>query len=147
MLRFVAAACGFGLAAVAVAVSVKAAIPVSTIQRWQEAAQDVVGISVLSIDQVVSTRAYADLRPDGSVTTFNITLKAKIDVVYRSTSGLSPNTTIIVQYGARRYKPVSPPDGNYGVILDIGQKAKVYLKKKADSSFELACDIGCLETL
>ena len=127
--------------------SVWAAVPISTIQRWQEAAPEVVGITVLSVDQISSTRPYVELRPEGSVTTLNLSVNAKVDVVHRTASGLAPETTIVIQYSARRYKPVSPPDGNYGVILDISQKAKAYLKKKAENTYELACDVGCLETL
>jgi hypothetical protein len=147
MLKSVAAVFRLGVFVLVAGGSVWAAVPISTIQRWREAAPDVVGITVLSVDQVSSTRPYVELRPEGAVTTFKLTVNAKIDVVHRTASELVPGATIVIQYSARRYKPVSPPDGNYGVILDMGQKAKAYVKKKAENAYELACDVGCLETL
>jgi hypothetical protein len=147
MLKSAVAVYGLGFFVLAAGGSVWAAVPITTIQRWQEAAPEVVGITVLSVDQVSRTLPYHNLRPDGSVTTIDFTLKARVDIVHRTISGLAPGSTIAIQYSARRYEPISPPDGNYGTILQIDGKAKAYLKKRADDTYELSCDVGCLETL
>jgi len=151
MFKSAIAICEVGFFVFAAGGFVLAAVPNSTVQRWQEAATDVVSITVLLVDQTSSTKPYKPpydkLSPDGSVTTFDLSVTARVDVVHRSASALTPQTTIIVQYGARRYKPAPPPGGDYGVILETGQKAKAYLKKKDGNTYQLAGDIGCLEKL
>jgi hypothetical protein len=138
------AICEIGLFVIAAGNFVLAAVPISTIQSWRDAATDVVSITVLSVDQKTSTKPYGG--PDGSVTTYDISLTARVDVVDRSANGLTPQTTIIVHYDAQYYEPVPPPGGNYGTILKINQKAKAYLKKNGNE-YRLAGSIGCLEKL
>jgi hypothetical protein len=108
------AICEIGLFVIAAGNFVLAAVPISTIQSWRDAATDVVSITVLSIDQKTSTKPYGG--PGGSVTTYDISLTARVDVVDRSANGLTPQTTIIVHYDAQYYEPVPPPGGNYGTI-------------------------------
>jgi hypothetical protein len=136
--------CEIGFFLIAAGNFVLAAVPISTIQSWRDAATDVVSITVLSVDQKTSTKPYSG--PDGSVTTYDISLTARVDAVDRSANALTPQTTIIVHYNAQYYEPVPPPGGNYGTILKINQKAKAYLKKDGNE-YRLAGSIGCLEKL
>jgi hypothetical protein len=143
MFKTATAICAIGFFAAAGSF-VWAAVPVTTIQSWRDAATDVVSITVLSVDQKTSTIGTVDR----SATTYDISLTARVDVVDRSSNDLTPQTKIIVHYGAQYYEGSNPPPpgGNYGTILKIGQKAKAYLKKNGNE-YRLAGDIGCLEKL
>jgi hypothetical protein len=147
MFGWTTAVCGLGFLALASSGSVWAAVPINTVRRWQESAPEAVSITVLSVNKASSTRPYVELRPNGSVTTLDIAVNARVDLVHRTESGLAPQEIIIIRYHARRYEPVSPPGGNYGLTLNVGQRAKAYLRKTSDNTFELAYDAGCLEPL
>jgi hypothetical protein len=144
MFKSAIAICAIGFFVIAAGSFVLAAPAPSTIQSWRDAATDVVSITVLSVDQKTSTKPLVG--SDGSVTTYDISLTARVDVVDRSANALTPQATIIVHYGAQYYEGFTPVGGNYGTILKIGQKAKAYLKKNGNE-YRLAGDIGCLERL
>jgi hypothetical protein len=122
---------------------VRAAVPANVIKAWQDNAPESVDITVQSVEKTSRARIY-DAVPGGSVTTTNVTLRAKIDVVRRSASNLTPGTEIVVRYVVQHYDPAAPPDGNYGIILSPQDSATAYLKKASDGTFELDCVFGCL---
>ena len=127
-----------------------AAVPWRVIEEWRDKAQEVVDITVISVQTVPLMRP-SEMCSGGSETTTKVTLTAQVDVVHRTTTGLTRGATIILQYAARRYDPPTlgciPPDGNYGVFLGIGERATAYLKKVDENAFELAGDVGCLVKL
>jgi hypothetical protein len=145
LLRSAIALCEVGFFVIAASSFVWAAVPMSTIQGWRDSATDVVGITVLSVDQRTVTKPLSG--PDGSVTTYDISLTARVEAVDKSANALTPQTTIIVHYGAQYYEGITPVGANYGTILKVREKAKAYLKKKEGNIFELAGPIGCLERL
>jgi hypothetical protein len=122
---------------------VRAAVPANVIKGWQDNAPESMDITVQSVEKSSTARAYNAV-PGGSVTTIDVTLHAKIDVVRRSASDLTPGKEIVVRYVVQHYDPVAPPDGNYGIILSPQDHATAYLKKVSDGSFELNCIFGCL---
>jgi hypothetical protein len=146
MFKYGIALCEVGFLVIAASSFVLAAVPFTTIQSWRDAATDVVSITVLSVDQRTITKPLAE-GSDGSITTYDISLTARVDVVDRSANALTPQTTIIIHYGAQYYQGMIPVGANYGTILKIHEKAKAYLKKKDGNMYELAGPIGCLEKL
>ena len=120
-----------------------AAVPTNVIKGWQDNAPESVDITVQSVEKNSTARAY-DAVPGGSITTTDVTLHAKIDVVRRSASNLTPGAEIVVRYVVQHYDPVAPPDGNYGIVLSPQDHATAYLKKVGDGTFELNCVFGCL---
>jgi hypothetical protein len=124
-----------------------AAVPMAVIKSWQDRAPEAVEITVLTANKKSMTRPYNAMRPGGSQTTTYVTLTATVDVVYRTASNLTPGSVILVRYVIQRYKPIPPPDGDYGIILDRQDRAMAYLKKSGESIFDLACDVGCLVKL
>jgi hypothetical protein len=146
MFKYTFALCEVGFFVIAAGSLVWAAVPTTTIQSWRDSATDVVSFTVLSVDQKMSSKPYGG--PDGSVTTYDISLTARVDVVDRSANALTPQTTIIVHYGVQYIEPVPTLGGGYpNPILKIHEKAKAYLKKKDGNTFELANPIRCLEKL
>jgi hypothetical protein len=143
--RSAIALCEVGVFVMAASSFVLAAVPPTTIQSWRDSATDVVSFTVLSVDQRTVTKPLSG--PDGSVTTYDISLTARVDAVDKSANALTPQTTIIVHYGAEYYEGMTPVGSNYGTILKVREKAKAYLKKKEGNTFELAGPIGCLERL
>jgi hypothetical protein len=136
------------LATVAVAMNgpLRAAVPMNVIKGWQDNAPESLDITVLSADQTSAVRPYNAI-PGGSVTTTNVTLRAKVDVVRRTASNLATEAEIVVQYVVQHYEPVAPPDGNYGTILGAKDRATAYLKNSHDNVFDLSCIVGCLVKL
>jgi hypothetical protein len=145
MFKTVIAICAIGFFVIAADSFVLAAVPFPTIQGWRDAATDVVSITVLSVDQKTSTKPLSGMA-DGSITTYDILLTARVDVVDRSANALTPQTTIIIHSFAQYYEGFAPLDGNYGTILKIHQKAKAYLKKNGNE-YRPVSEIGCLERL
>jgi hypothetical protein len=123
--------------------SLHAAVPGNVIKGWQDSAPEFVDVTVLSADKNSSVRPYAAVA-GGSVTITNMILHAKIDVVHRSASKLTPGTEIVVKYLVQHYDPVAPPDGNYGIVLGPQDRATAYLKKSGENVFDLSCIVGCL---
>lgn len=121
-----------------------AAVPTKVIKAWQDNAPEMLEVTALSIRKTSKTMPYNNLQSGGSVTTGDITLTAKIDQVYRTGSNLKSGDEIIIKYKFRWYAPISPPDGNYGIILNSGEKATAYLKQMRGTTYELACQVGCL---
>jgi hypothetical protein len=121
-----------------------AAVPAKVIKAWQDNAPEMLEVTVLSISKTSETSPSDIMGSGGSVTTGDISLTAKIDQVHRTASNLKPGDEIIIKYKFRRYTPIPPPDGNYGVILNSGEKATAYLKQVGGTAYELACDTGCL---
>jgi hypothetical protein len=132
-----------GAAAIATTHAGHAAVPVDVIQDWQKSAPDVVRFTVLSKDEKTTSQPYGTA-PGGTFTSTIETLSVKIESVERTASKLQPGAVIVVRYLVRRYPPPGPPDGNLGTFLDVGESVTAYLKPAADSTFELACPIGCL---
>jgi hypothetical protein len=141
MLAFLSVLCAATFAA---AHFVMAAVPVSVIEGWQKAASEVVTFTVVALDETSKSRLIERSGPAHSVTDTNVILTVKVDSVQRTASGLAPGASIVLRYAVRRYEPVAPPDGNFGVILRVGDKATAYLKKGAAGNLELAGPVGCL---
>jgi hypothetical protein len=70
-----------GALVAAAAGSVWAAVPLAQVRDWQKAAPEAVNLTALSIDQTSASRPYGD---GGTVTTTNLTLTARVDVVPHS---------------------------------------------------------------
>jgi len=138
-----AAFCLLSLTAVPINAPLWAAVPANIIKGWQDSAPEAIDITVLAVDKNASVRPYSAV-PGGTVTTTNVTLRARIDAVHRTTSNLVPGAEIVVKYVVEHYEPVPPPDGNYGTLLDPQDRATAYLKKSGDQTFDLSCVFGCL---
>lgn len=127
----------------AAAGSIWAAVPLSQVRNWQSRTPESLNITALSVDRSSATRPYGN---DGSVTTTNVTLTAKVDVVHRTVSGLVPGSVIVVRYSiSRQIPPV--PGIQQDIILDIGERAAAYVKQTEEKTYILACAFGCLERL
>jgi hypothetical protein len=135
----------FGLAATFVAAavgSIWAAVPLSTIRAMQTAAPEAVNITAISVDKTSSTR-HANAQ---TVTTIDVTLTAKVDVVVRTASSLVPGSVIVVRYEIMHSEPPTPgPQQN--IILNPGEKAVAYLKHNNGNNFTCAAAPGCLDKL
>ena len=138
--------CVLALVAILVNQPLRAAVPANIIKGWQDGAPEALDITVLSVDKSASVRPYAAV-PGVSVTTTNVTLRAKINVVHRTSSNLVPGAEIVVKYVVQHFDPVAPPDGNYGIILNPQDRATAYLKTSGDNTFDLSCVVGCLVKL
>jgi len=134
-----------GALVIAVIGSNWAAIPSNVIKGWQDHAPEAVEITVLSVDKQPAIRP----SNDGSLTTAQITLTARVDVILRTASNLVPGSVIVVHYGHTSYKgPLPPPGaGDTNILLDIGDRAVAYLKKTGETTYEPAGAAGCLVKL
>jgi hypothetical protein len=139
----VIAICAIGFFVIAADGFTLAAVPLQTIQGWRDAATDVVNITVLSVDRKSSTKPYGT---NGSITKSDISLTVGVEAVDRSANALTPQTTIVVQYGTQSVQPPLP-GMNFGFALEVGERARAYLTKKNGNTYELACSTGCLERL
>jgi len=136
-----------GTIVIAAAGAIWAAVPENVVQGWQDSAPESLNVTVLSKDETSATRPYGTL-PGGSVTTTNVTLTIRVDLVHRTASGLVTGSVIVVRYEITRYQPPpGPPDGAQGIVLNIGDRATAYVKQTNDRNFQLACAVGCLVKL
>ncbi len=124
--------------------SIWAAVPLSVVQRWQNAAPESLMVTVVSVDHASSTRSVPG--NVGSVTTINVTFAAKVDAVHRTASGVVPGAVILVRYQITHQEPPVP-----GIqqerLVSAGEKTTAYLKHIGENRYELACAYGCLEKL
>jgi hypothetical protein len=134
------------LAAVAAPATVWAAVPTKVIRGWQNSAPEALEISVVSVAESAPETRAMNGTPGGVVTKISVTLVAKVDAVHKSATDLRPGAVIVIKYIVQRSKPLVP-DGDYGVMLDKGERARAYLKPAGDKTFELAGPVGCLEKL
>jgi hypothetical protein len=137
----------FGATVAAATEEIWAAVPANVLRGWRDGAPEALNVTVLSKDETSASRPFGTL-PGGSVTTTDVTLTAKVDVVHRTASGVAPGSVIVVRYELTRYTPPpGPPDGSRGIVLNIGEKAAAYLKQTNENNFHLACLFGCLVKL
>lgn len=120
-----------------------AAVPLSQVRHWQSVAPESLSITALSVDRSSTTRPSGN---NGSVTTTNVTMTAKVDVVHRTVSGLVPGSVIVVRYSILRQIPPMPGI-QQDLVLDIGERAAAYVKQTEGNTYMLACAFGCLERL
>jgi hypothetical protein len=135
----------FGLVTTFVAAaggSIWAAVPLSAIRALQDAAPKAVNITAMRVDKTSATRQ----GNTQSVTTIDVTLTAKVDVVRRTASGLVPGSVIVVHYEITHQEPPMPGP-QQDIILNPGEKAVAYLKHKNENNFTCAAAPGCLEKL
>jgi hypothetical protein len=135
----------FGLVTIFVAtaeVSIWAAVPLSAIRALQDTAPEAVNITAIRVDKNSATR-HGNAQ---SVTTTDVTLTAKVDVVRRTASGLVPGSEIVVRYEVTHREPPIPGP-QQDIILNPGEKAVAYLKHKDENNFTCAAMPGCLERL
>jgi len=126
----------------AVGGSIWAAVPSSAIRALQDSAPEAVNITAMRVDKTSATRQ----GNAQSVTTTDVTLTAKVDVVRRTASGLVPGTVIVIRYAITYQEPPVPgPQPN--IILNPGEKAVAYLEHKNENNFTCAAAPGCLEKL
>ena len=130
----------------AVAFSAAAWVPLSTIESWRNGASDVVTMTVLSVEAPSTTVPNRGMGPGATATTTNVTVRAKVDAVTRSSTGLAPGSQITLRYTVTRHVPVVP-DGNIGFVLNQGERASAYLKRSPGGDYELAGAFGCLSVL
>jgi hypothetical protein len=144
--KMILAICLASLAAVAAPATIWAAVPTNVIRGWQNNAPEALEIAVMSVAKGTPETRAMNGTPGGVVTKTSVTLVARVDVVHRSASNLQPGAVIVVKYIVQRSKP-RVPDGDYGLMLNNGERARAYLKPAGDRAFELAGAVGCLEKL
>jgi hypothetical protein len=135
----------FGLVAtfvVAAGGSIWAAVPLSTIRAMQDAAPEAVNITAIQVDKTLATRR----ENAQSVTTTDVILTAKVDLVRRTASGLLAGAVIVVRYQVTSHDPPMPGP-QQDMILYPGNKAVAYLKRENENNFACAAAPGCLEKL
>ena len=144
--RVIFAFCLASLAVVIAPATLWAAVPVSVIKGWQNSASDVLEITVVSVTEATPETRAMKGSPGGLQTKTSVILVAKVDAVHKSASGLQPGAVIVVKYVVQRSTP-RVPDGDYGLMLSKGERARAYLKAVGHQTFELAGPVGCLEKL
>jgi len=144
--KAIVAICLASLAAIAAPTAIWAAVPINVIKGWQNSEPEALEITVQSVTQGAPETRPMTGTPDGVVTRTGVTLVAKVDAVHRSASNLQPGAVIVVKFIVQRSNP-RVPDGNIGVVLSKGERARAFLKPTGDKTFGLAGAVGCLEKL
>jgi hypothetical protein len=118
----------------------EAAVPLSTIKKWQDSATEALELTVLSVNK--STRAgqaIGDQFPGCTQTFTDQTVTAKVDVVHRSAGGLQPGDVIVFDNTFMYVSPLSciVPGYPMGETFNPGDRAEAYLRpaEKGDRKF------------
>ena len=125
MRRFHSLALAMGTLVVTAAASY-AAVPLSTLKRWQDGAPEALEVTVMSVKEDKRTVMWSS--PTCSQTIYDFTVTARVNLVHRSASGVQPGQTITLHNSLQATGPCVVPDGSFGVVLNWGDHVEAYLR-------------------
>jgi hypothetical protein len=128
------------LATLAFLVAPGAASPLpGALQKLQEQAPEQLHIKVLAVDTSVEDFPYRSHIAGSIRTAVSILLKAQVETVIKSSSGVNAGTVIEIRYSITNYAPPEsrPPGGPEETLLAVGQTVTAYLKQQG-TQFRLA---------